>query len=264
MIKQLYMEIMDERDGEYKMAVKEAEESLLWFNPDTKQLSYESDNELSDFLKENEYQFRKLLHNKKPHTFYVGFHLKFSIIDGKDIAAFNDKRNIIVYDHGEVYALEEEKKRDLVEIYTDGSFNEKRSVGAYTFLVKHKDGSYIEKGFVTESQSSSLIELEAVIAALEYYVSDVRIITDSQYVRKGITEWIIHWKLNDWMTANGTRAKNIEKWRQLESLCKNRYVEFQWVKAHSDHFENEYCDLNSKNLTLEGGGALGQYNSDKS
>lgn len=224
-------------------------EVFLWFNPETKTLSYDNDNELTRFLKDNEYQFRKLLHNKKRRTFYNGFRLNFSIIDGKDIAAFNDKHNLLVSDHGEVYVLSKEKKKQkLVEIYTDGSVNEKKALGAYTFLVKNLDGSYTEQNFVTESSSSSLIELEAVIAALTYYSSDVRIVTDSQYVRKGITEWIIHWKLNGWMTASGTKAKNIDKWLWLESLCRHRYVEFAWVKAHSEQFENEYCDLRSKEL----------------
>lgn len=246
MIKQLYMEIIDEYEGTYYIRINEAAEVLLWFNPETKTLAYDSENDLTSFLKVNEYQFRKLLHNKKRHTFHTGFRLNFSIIDGKDIAAYNDKNNLVVSDHGEVYVISEEKKRKLVEIYTDGSFNEKRALGAYTFLVKKLDGAYIEEGFVTKSNSSSLIELEAVIAALAYYPSDVRIVTDSQYVRKGITEWIIHWKLNDWMTANGTKAKNIDKWMRLENLCRHRYVEFEWVKAHSKHFENEYCDLKSK------------------
>lgn len=250
MIKELTMEIIDEYKGTYSIKIKEKIESSLSFNPETKVLSFEDNNKLTSFLKENEYQFRKLLHNKRPSTFYKGFKLKFSIIPGKDIAAFNDKRNLVVSDHGKIYAINEKGKRNLIEIFTDGSFNEKRELGAYSFLVKKLDGTYAEKDFVTESKSSSLIELEAVISALIYYPGDVRIITDSQYVRKGITEWIIHWKLNNWMTANGTRAKNVNKWIQLEELCRQRYVEFQWVKAHNEHFENEYCDLKAKELTM--------------
>ena len=249
MIKQLCMEITGEYEGTYRIKVIEAAVAILRFNPETKTLSYDNENELTAFLKANEHQFRKLLHNKQRHTFHQGFRLNFSIIAGKDIKAFNDKHNLVVSNHGKVYVISEEKKRKLVEIYTDGSFNEKKALGAYTILLKKLDGAYIEKGFMTKSNSSSLIELEAVIAALTYYPSDVRIVTDSQYVRKGITEWIIHWKLNNWMTANGTKAKNVDKWMRLESLCRQRYVEFEWVKAHSKHFENEYCDLKSKALT---------------
>lgn len=251
MIRQLNMEILTENSGVFCIKAGDGSEGALFrFNPDTKELSFESENTLSSFLKCNENQFRKILHSKKKNTFHTGFKLAFSIIDGKDIDAFNNKQNILVSDHGEVYALNVEKKRQLVEIFTDGSFSEKHAAGAYTFLVKSQDGSYIERCFASESKNSSLIELEAVIAALTYYPEDVRIVTDSQYVRKGITEWIIHWKLNDWTTANGTKAKHIYKWMHLDELCSQRYVEFEWVKAHSNHFENEYCDFQAKQLAF--------------
>lgn len=250
MIKQLKMEIMAEDSGLFFIKAGDGSEDVFFrFNPDTKELSFESKNQLTSFLKANEYQFRKLLHNKRKETFHAGFKLAFSIIDGKDIAAFNDKQNILVAEQGKVYALNEAKKRQLVEIFTDGSYSEKHAVGAYSFLVKNLDGSYTERSFTSESKNSSLLELEAVIAALTWYPGDVRIVTDSQYVRKGITEWIIHWKLNNWTTANGTKAKHIGKWKRLDELCCQRYVEFQWVKAHNNHFENEYCDLQAKQLT---------------
>ncbi len=251
MIRQLKMEIVAEESGVFYIKTKDgSEDAFFRFNPDTKELSFESKNELASFLKSNEYQFRKLLHNKRKNTFHTGFKLAFSIIDGKDIAAFNNKQNILVADHGEVYALNAEKKRQLVEIFTDGSFSERHAAGAYTFLVKNLNGSYTERSFTTDSKNSSLIELEAVIAALTYYAEDVRIVTDSQYVRKGIAEWIVHWKLNDWTTANGTKAKHIDKWMRLDELCSQRYVEFEWVKAHSNHFENEYCDFQAKQLAF--------------
>lgn len=251
MIKQLYMEIMSEKVGVfYIKACDEREETFFRYNPDTKELCFENDNKLTSFLKSNEYQFRRLLHNKRKNTFYTGFNLHFSIIDGKDIAAFNDKQNILVADHGKIYPQQIEKKKHLAEIFTDGSFSEKHAAGAYTFLIKQLDGSYTERSFVSESKNSSLIELEAVIAALTYFSDDVRIITDSQYVRKGITEWIVHWKLNNWTTANGTKAKHINQWKRLDDLCSHRYVEFAWIKAHSCHFENEYCDMQARQLAF--------------
>ncbi|MBN2041376.1 MAG: ribonuclease HI [Spirochaetes bacterium] len=248
MIKKLHMEIIDEDKGTYHIKISGSHVAFLKYNPETRNLSFENTNEIVSFLRDNEYQFRKLLHNKRNHTFHKNFTLDFSIIDGKDVQAFNDKNNLMVSDHGKIYALSEDKKKDLTEIFTDGSFHPKRDAGAFAFLVKNKDGSYIEKGFISESKSSALIELEAVIAALEYYTDDVRIVTDSQYARKGIGEWIIHWKLNNWTTANGTKAKNIDMWMRLDELCSSRYVEFAWVKAHSSHFENDYCDLHSRAL----------------
>ncbi len=224
---------------------------MLMFSPVKKELVFEDNNPLSDYLKNNEYQFRKLLHNKNPDSYYIEFELNFTIIDGKDVAAYNDRSNIVVVDgvKGTAGVKGKDEKRVLVEIYTDGSFNEKRELGGCAILIRDLSGEYESHAFTTDSKSSSLIELEAVIKALELVSGDVRIITDSQYVRKGITEWIIHWKHNKWTTANGTKAKNIDVWKKLDNLCKDRYIELEWVKGHSNHFENDYCDYQSRNIT---------------
>lgn len=147
--------------------------------------------------------------------------------------------------------IPQEEKQYLKEVYTDGSYNEKTNKGAFSILVKNLDGSYEETAQPSNSQSSSLIELEAVIYALTHYEGDLRIVTDSQYVIKGITQWIIYWKRNNWMTANGTKAKNVGQWQKLDHLCQNRYIEFMWVKGHSQHFENDYCDLIARNETMK-------------
>jgi len=243
------MKILDEKDGFFQIKIMGEEVAVLAFNPITKELNFKTENNLSDLLRANEYQLRKLLHNKRPETYYKGFELKFSIIDGKDVEKFNDRQNILVVDHGEISVKAENEKKNVIEVYTDGSFNDKRNLGAYTILIKALDGCYEEKSFLSKSKSSSLIELEAVIRAMEITDEDIRIITDSQYVRKGITEWIVHWKENEWMTANGTKAKNIEVWKYFDKLCQNRYIELEWVKAHSNHFENDWCDIKSREMT---------------
>jgi ribonuclease HI len=245
----LQMHILRQLQDGFEIEVcnrERCESAIFIFDPIGKQLIWRDASPLTDFLKANEDQFRRLLHNKRTNTFFTGFKLQFSIIDGKDIRAFNDKTNLVVSDHGKVYAMPEAQKRNLTEIYTDGSYHEAFAAGGGCYLIKSLDGHYRATHFSTPSKSSSRIELETVIAALSDYASDVRIITDSQYVRKGITEWIQHWRHNGWTTANGTKAKNIEMWQQMAQLCSSRYVEFQWVKAHRQQFENSYCDLMAK------------------
>ena len=251
-IQLLYMEIVESNQNVFTIAISDKNDKIrITFNPESKELFFLDGTDLTVFLKANEYQFRKLLHNKRPVSFYVGFKLKFSIIDGKDVASYNDRNNIVVVDgiKHQINVIKKYNKRKLIEVFTDGSFNEQKNIGAYALLFRDIDGNYEEYSFLSNSKSSSLIELEAVIKALELAKTDLRIITDSQYVRKGITEWIVHWKLNEWTTANGTKAKNIEKWKYLDNLCNGRYIEFEWVKAHSNHFENDYCDIKSKEMT---------------
>ena len=247
-IKKLKMNIIESKNNLYVIRIYDENQSVdVNFDVEKKELKILDNNNLSKFLIENEYQFRKLLHNKKPKTYYVGFELDFSIIDGKDIAAFNNKKNIVVKDYGDIKVIKDSEKMNITEIYTDGSYNEITKKGAYCILKKDLDGNYESHQYKSIFKDSATIELQAVIKALEIYNSDLRIMTDSQYVRKGITEWMVHWKLNDWRTANGTKAKNIKKWMKLEKLCEGRRVEFGHVKAHNDHFENEYCDLLARN-----------------
>jgi ribonuclease HI len=226
-------------------------EAFIRFSPEEKRLVIEEGDDLTQFLVNNEDQLRKLLHNKRVNTFYVGFELAFSLIDGKDVHRFNNRDNIVVVDgtKGEIFVIDKVERHEIIEIFTDGSFNEKSSLGAYTVLIRDLEGNYSEYAYYSDSKSSSMIELEAAIKGLELVEGDVRIITDSQYVRKGITEWIVHWRLNGWTTANGTPAKNIESWKRFEILCAGRRIELQWVKGHSNHFENEYCDLKSREMT---------------
>lgn len=247
-VKKLKLEIVEKINELYKIKIYDEDQSVrLDFEVDKKELEIHGSNSLSKFLRDNEYQLRKLLHNKQRKSYYVGFKLNFSIIDGKDIAAFNNKNNIVVKDHGDIKVIKDFEKEDLIEIYTDGSYNENLEKGAYCILKKDLKGGYKSHQFSSTLKDSATIELQAVIKALEIYKSDVRIMTDSQYVRKGITEWMVHWRLNDWITANGTKAKNIERWLKLEKLCEGRRIEFGYVKAHNDHFENEYCDLLARN-----------------
>lgn len=261
------MEIIDEYYGEYKIKIDHHKESeygvdikelgieesttYVQFSPERKQLIFLEDDSLTDYLKENEYQFRKLLHNKRPRSYFVGFKLIFSFRDKKDVAGFNDRSKIVVLDkrggETDTYVIDEGEK-SIHKIYTDGSFLEKQNKGAFALITQDLDGNYeihTEKVFET---GSSQTELMAAMRGLEILkgVEKIRIITDSQYVRKGLTEWIMCWKINGWLTANGEKVKNSENWVKFDKLTEGKYIEFQWVKGHSDHFENTLCDLYAK------------------
>ena len=70
----------------------------------------------------------------------------------------------------------------------------------------------------------------------------VRLTTDSQYVRKGITEWLAGWKRNNWKTASKAPVKNVELWQRLEKAAETHQVQWCWVKGHSGHPDNEKAD----------------------
>ena len=254
MEKLLHMEITEQEEDFFMISISgEHQLTHIAFNPVLKELGFLDKNELSEFLKKNEYQLRKILHMKSPKTYVVGFTLPFVITDEKDVAAYNDLDNLVILDRLDGnYKITVSKtgEEGLTEIYTDGSYSEKKGKGGFAVILKTHDGKYMLNTFETDKKSSSLIELLAAIKGLELTQNEkkVRIVTDSQYVRKGLTEWIVNWKRNNWLTASGTRVKNIEYWKKYEKLSQDRYIEFKYVKAHNRHFENTMADLYAKDM----------------
>jgi ribonuclease HI len=186
-------------------------------------------------------------------TYYEGFSLKFVIRSDKDVAAFNDRSNIVVLDKRngiyESYAIDECMGENLIyKVFTDASYFEKRGASGIAFIIEDIDGNYQLHTEKTKILGSSQAELEAVKKALIFLeeIDKIRIVTDSQYVRKGLTEWIPFWRLNDFKTVNGEKAKNIDNWIETDRVCCGKYIEFQWVKGHSEHFENSLCDMYAK------------------
>lgn len=249
---QLHMKILDEINGKFLMAIStQKDATTISFDHHQKELIFLEENPLTNLLTAHEFQFRKLLHVKRPQSFYKEFELNFSIRIGKDVTAFNDLKQIIVLDkrshNHKSYVIKKSTKK-IHELYIDGSFLSEKNAGGIAIIIKHPDSSYILKTFKSYETSSCLIELEAAIKGLELLknMDKVRLITDSQYVRKGLTEWIINWKLNNWKTANGEKVKNIEHWKKFDDLSNNKYIEFKYVKAHSQQFENTMADLYAK------------------
>ena len=92
--------------------------------------------------------------------------------------------------------------------------------------------------------TNNRMELQAAIEGLRALTkpSSVTLTTDSQYARKGITQWISNWKARGWQTSNKAPVKNQDLWRQLDELAQLHTVDWCWVKGHSGHVENERVD----------------------
>ena len=95
-----------------------------------------------------------------------------------------------------------------------------------------------------EATTNNRMELQAAIKGLEALKKPSKVIltTDSQYVRKGITEWIRNWKAKGWKTTNKSPVKNKDLWLRLDELTQTHDVDWRWVKGHSGHVENERVD----------------------
>jgi ribonuclease HI len=130
-----------------------------------------------------------------------------------------------------------------VEVYTDGACRGNPGPGGWGALLRY--GEHEKELYGGESETTNnRMELTAAIKALEALkrTSDVVLTTDSQYVRKGITEWLDGWKKKNWKNAAKKPVKNADLWQQLDQLNQRHSVDWQWVKGHSGHPDNERAD----------------------
>ena len=132
----------------------------------------------------------------------------------------------------------------MVEIYTDGACKGNPGPGGWGVLLRYR-GQEKELFGGEPSTTNNRMELTAVIRALEALnrPSTVVVHTDSQYVQKGISEWLPSWKARKWMTSDRKPVKNVDLWQALDDLQAKHRVEWRWVRGHNGHPENTRADL---------------------
>jgi len=135
-----------------------------------------------------------------------------------------------------------------VELFTDGACRGNPGPGGWAFILKHPASGAIREGSGGRSATTNnQMELQAVIEGLRALKrpSPVTVVTDSTYVAKGAREWMPRWKQAGWRRREGKKwveLKNVEFWQELDQLLAEHRVEFQIVRGHSGHPENERCD----------------------
>ncbi|MCH8478973.1 MAG: ribonuclease HI [Wenzhouxiangella sp.] len=130
-----------------------------------------------------------------------------------------------------------------VRVWPDGACLGNPGPGGWGVLMRW-NGHERELSGGEADTTNNRMELMAAIQALEALKRpmSVELTTDSQYVRKGMLEWMANWKRNGWKTASKKPVKNAELWRRLDAACGRHQVRWHWVKGHSGHPENERAD----------------------
>ncbi|NVJ61689.1 MAG: ribonuclease HI [Gammaproteobacteria bacterium] len=132
---------------------------------------------------------------------------------------------------------------DKVHIFTDGACKGNPGPGGWGVLLR--SGKFEKELFGGElNTTNNRMELTAAIEALNALrrACEVELTTDSEYVRKGITEWLENWKKRGWKTAAKKPVKNADLWQALDQAVQRHSVNWHWVKGHSGHPENEKAD----------------------
>ena len=132
---------------------------------------------------------------------------------------------------------------DVIEAYTDGACRGNPGPGGWGVLLRYNSHEKRLHGGENETTNNRM-ELMAVIMALESLNKQckVKLTSDSQYVLKGINEWMENWKKRGWKTAAKKPVKNVDLWQRLDKAREEHSVEWVWVKGHSGHIENEIAD----------------------
>ena len=131
-----------------------------------------------------------------------------------------------------------------VEIFTDGACSGNPGPGGWGAILRHGETEKELSGG-DPATTNNRMELMAAIAGLEALKRPcrVRLYTDGQYVRDGITRWLIGWKARGWRTADKKPVKNIDLWQHLDLAAAPHNVDWIWVRGHAGHPENERADL---------------------
>ena len=139
----------------------------------------------------------------------------------------------------------------MIKIYTDGSCIGNPGSGGWAAIILNGDKQDIISGR-KKNTTNNQMELMAAIKALVFLKKKqkIRIYTDSNYVKEGITNWIKIWEKNNWKTANKKKVKNVDLWIKLNTLSNFHDIEWKWVKAHSGNLMNNMVDKLARKAAL--------------
>jgi ribonuclease HI len=132
--------------------------------------------------------------------------------------------------------------------YTDGACSGNPGPGGWgVLLIAREGGAVVKERELSGGEAlttNNRMELLAAISALETLAkpSEITVVTDSAYVKNGVTEWIHGWKRNGWRTAGKDPVKNAELWQRLDQAQARHKVQWRWIKGHAGHEENERAD----------------------
>ena len=149
--------------------------------------------------------------------------------------------------------MNKKETKKILEIYADGSCKGNPGPGGYAAILKYKDNVKEITGYEPNTTNNRM-ELKAVIEALKCIKrpSNIKIITDSNYLVKGMTEWVDGWIRRNWRNSQNKPVLNRDLWEQLLELSAPHQIQWIWIRGHNGHPQNERCDILAKRAIDEG------------
>ena len=135
--------------------------------------------------------------------------------------------------------------KPAIELYTDGACSGNPGPGGWAYILKYiPSGDVVEHSGGDPATTNNRMELLSVIEGLDALdgSSRVELYSDSQYVCKGLSEWLDQWKARGWRRGRNEKVKNIDLWQRIDELRRFHDLTANWVRGHNEHPENERCD----------------------
>ena len=130
-----------------------------------------------------------------------------------------------------------------ITLITDGACIGNPGPGGWAYILRY--GAHVREAYGSEPRTTNnRMELTAAVRGLATLkeICSVTVVTDSQYVKNGITQWVAKWKRNGWKTANKQPVLNQDLWKELDELSQRHHARWEWTKGHADHEDNNRCD----------------------
>ena len=140
---------------------------------------------------------------------------------------------------------EADRGRPHVKLFTDGACLRNPGPGGWAYILRSADGKENESSGGEKQTTNNRMELMGVIRGLSALAepSVVHLVGDSEYVLKGLSEWLPGWKRRGWRKADKQPVMNADLWQEIDRLTQNHAVKVEWTRGHSGHPENERCDV---------------------
>ncbi len=156
-----------------------------------------------------------------------------------------------------------------IAVFTDGACLGNPGPGGWAYILRDPKGNARKRSGGEKETTNNRMELTALIYALNVLKQPCRLelISDSEYLVKGINEWLAGWKQRDWRKSDKKAVQNADLWKQIDELIEKHQVEARWTRGHDGHKENEECDrmANAEAQKLaegDGGGSAGAVDDD--
>ena len=132
----------------------------------------------------------------------------------------------------------------MISIYTDGACSGNPGIGGWGVVIINSSDKPILLNGGELNTTNNRMELTAAIKSISHFIdkSDLKIYTDSKYLKDGIESWITKWKKNGWKTANKKTVKNKDLWTELDAAIRKHNITWHWIKGHANNEFNEKAD----------------------